>query len=230
MDALPRAVLPLVEQLLGEGEVALPAPHGELPEEGERVWMPRWSRGIYCTLPSCSPPRPNSANGCHTDSHPLHIGAVGYIDDVEPNSGALAVWDKSHRAFFPTFEFQYSQRRPEGRCHGQWNQELGSDEYKAALHRVRQAEPVDAHGPAGTVVFWHGRVGHEAGPNYGTKIRQAILYDFSRADMTEQDTMGPSESMWRDWSPQVQAIAAANGHDALPLSDPVYAPLEEARL
>ena len=46
MDALPRAVLPLVEQLLGEGEVALPAPQGELPEEGERVWMPRWSRGI----------------------------------------------------------------------------------------------------------------------------------------------------------------------------------------
>ena len=229
MDALPRAVLPLVEQLLGEGEVALPAPHGELPEEGERVWMPRWSRGIYCTLPG-SPPRPNSANGCHTDSHPLHIGAVGYIDDVEPNSGALMVWDKSHRAFYPTFEFQYSQRRPEGRWHGQWNQELGSDEYKAALHRVRQAEPVDAHGPAGTVVFWHGRVGHEPGPNYGTKIRQAILYDFSRADMAEQDTMGPSESMWRDWSPQVQAIAAANGHDALPLSDPVYAPLDEARL
>ena len=145
------------------------------------------------------------------------------------------VWDKSHRAFYPTFEFQYSQRRPEGRWHGQWNQELGSDEYKAALHRVRQAEPVDAHGPAGTgerdrllarlsdqavfltplrvaVVFWHGRVGHDAGPNYGTKIRQAILYDFSRADMTEQDSNPPSQSMWRDWSSQVQAIAAANGH------------------
>ena len=119
MDALPRAVLPLVEQLLGEGEVALPAPQGELPEEGERVWMPRWSRGIYCTLPG-SPPRPNSANGCHTDSHPLHIGAVGYIDDVEPNSGALMVWDKSHRAFFPTFEFQYSSagRRGGGTASG----------------------------------------------------------------------------------------------------------------
>lgn len=75
MDALPRAVLPLVEQLLGTG-VALPAPSPELPAEGERVWMPKWTRGIYCTLPG-SPPRPADANGCHTDSHPLHIGAVG---------------------------------------------------------------------------------------------------------------------------------------------------------
>ena len=123
MGALPRAVLPLVEQLLGHGSVALPAPAGDLPEDGERVWMPKWSRGIYCTLPG-SPPRPAHANGCHTDSHPLHIGAVGHIDDVLPESGALSVWDRNHRAFFPSFEYQYSQRRPEG----QWNQELGSHE------------------------------------------------------------------------------------------------------
>jgi hypothetical protein len=26
----------------------------------------------------------------------------------------------------------------------------------------------------------------------------------------------------RDWSPQVQVIAAENGHDAVPIDDPVY--------
>ena len=230
MDALPRAVLPLIEQLLGAGSVALPAPAGELPQLGERVWMPKWSRGIYCTLPG-SPPRPPGANGCHTDSHPLHIGAVGYIDDVLPNGGGIRVWDRSHRVFYPTFEFQYSQRRPEGRWSGQWTKELGSDQYKVALEAVRSAEPVDAHGPVGTVVFWHGRVGHDAGPNYqpvGGKIRQAILYDFSREDMDAMDTNPPSQSMWRDWSPQVQAIAARNGHDAIPIDGPLYKRTDKA--
>ena len=106
MDALPRAVLPLVEQLLGSGgEVALPAPSPAVPREDERVWMPRWSRGIYCTLPG-SPPRPADANGCHTDSHPLHVGVVGYIDACPPDGGGFRVWPGSHRDFFPTFEYQ----------------------------------------------------------------------------------------------------------------------------
>ena len=75
---------------------------------------------------------------------------------------------------------------------------------------------------AGTVVFWHGRLGHEAGPNYGSKIRQAILYDFSRKDMNERDTAPPSDSMWRDWSEEVKTIAAAHGHDATPLTADIY--------
>lgn len=102
-------------------------------------------------------------------------------------------------------------------------------QYKNALENVRTvpSSSIDAHGPVGAVVFWHGRIGHEAGPNYGAKIRQAIRHDFSREDLEETDTCPPSESMWRDWSPQVQAIAAANGHDALPLTDPVYAPVAE---
>ena len=64
---------------------------------------------------------------------------------------------------------------------------------------------------AGTVVFWHGRLGREAGPNYGSKIRQAILYiyDFSRKDMNERDTAPPSDSMWRDWSEEVKHVRLA---------------------
>lgn len=213
MDALPRAVLPLVEQLLGAGQTARPAASPAVPEQGERVWMPKWSRGIYCTLPG-APHRQPGTNGVHTDSHPLHIGAVGYIDDCAPGGGAYSVWPGSHREFFPTFEYQYSQRRPEGRWSGQWNERLGSPEYIATLKCVKSRAPVECCGPTGTVVLWHGRLGHEAAPNFrGSRIRQAILYDFSREDMQAMDSKPPSASMWRDWSKEVQQLAAEHALD-----------------
>ena len=46
--------------------------------------------------------------------------------------------------------------------------------------------------------------------------------------MHETDSCPPiSGSMWRDWSTEVQEIAALSGHDALPLSDPIYADAKE---
>jgi ectoine hydroxylase-related dioxygenase (phytanoyl-CoA dioxygenase family) len=40
--------------------------------------------------------------------------------------------------------------------------------------------PVDAYGPAGTVVFYHSRLVHERGQNYSDNIRQAVLMRFGK--------------------------------------------------
>lgn len=37
----------------------------------------------------------------------------------------------------------------------------------------------------GTVVFWHHRLGHNPGVNYGRNIRQAVLFDFIKKNVDD---------------------------------------------
>ena len=158
--------------------------------EGQLV-QPQRIRGIYCTLPYGD--HPPQALGCHTDGHPFHLGVVGYIDDVPPGGGSFMVWPESHRAFYPTFTSQYLR-----------------DNDEAAYEKVRttfnQRPPVDTHGRAGDIVFWHHRLGHMASPNTSRQLRQAVLYDFVKKDIEETQKEPPQEDMWRDWSDEMRAI------------------------
>ena len=145
----------MAEQMLGEGQLVQP----------ERI------RGIYCTLPYGD--HPPQTLGCHTDGHPFHLGVVGYIDDVPPGGGSFMVWPESHRAFYPTFTSQYLR-----------------DNDEAAYEKVRltifnERPPVDTHGQAGDIVFWHHRLGHMASPNTSRQLRQAVLYDYVKKDIEE---------------------------------------------
>ena len=119
---------------------------------------------------------------------------VGYIDDVPPNGGSFMVWPESHRAFYPTFTSQYLR-----------------DQDEAAYEKVRtafnQRTPVDTHGQAGDIVFWHHRLGHMASPNTSRQLRQAVLYDFLKQDIEQTQQEPPQKDMWRDWSDEMRAIA-----------------------
>ena len=64
---LQRAVLPIAEQLLGVGQVDPPAPSGTEPDESEELWTPRWTRGVYATLPGAK--RKTDHSGIHTDGY-----------------------------------------------------------------------------------------------------------------------------------------------------------------
>jgi hypothetical protein len=165
----------MVEQMLGEGQIAQP----------ERI------RGIYCTLPYGD--HPAEELNCHSDGHPFHLGVVGYIDVVPPGGGSFMVWPESHRAFYPTFTSAYLR-----------------DQDEAAYEKVRaefnQRTPVDTHGEAGDIVFWHHRLGHMASPNISGQLRQAVLYDFHKADMVQTQLEPPQQDMWRDWSDEIRAI------------------------
>ena len=212
MDALPRAVMPIAEQLLGEGEVEPPAPSGTQPHDGEEMWTPRWTRGVYGTLPGAK--RKTDHSGIHTDGHEFHLGCVGYVDDCAPEGGGFRVWPGSHRTLWPTFERAYSQRHEDAEWSAQWTDTVGSPAYTAAIAELKKVEPVDCHGPKGTVVFWHHRLGHDAGHNVSKNIRMAILHDFTKKVI--DDTKPPQAEIFRDWSSEVREIAAASGWDAAP--------------
>ena len=153
--------------------------------------QPERIRGIYCTLPygDHSPP----PLGCHTDGHPFHLGVVGYIDDVPPNGGSFMVWPRSHRAFYPTFISQYLRDQRE-------------DEYEKIREKFNRRIPVDTHGKAGDIVFWHQRLGHMASPNTSSQLRQAVLYDYLKTDIEQSQQEPPQEDMWHDWSDELRTI------------------------
>ena len=147
-------------------------------------------RGIYCTLPyGDEPAKPTS---CHCDAHPFHLGVVGYIDHVPPGGGSFLVWPGSHLKFYPTFTTQYQRDT--------------TDQHEKVRAHLNQQTPVDTHGEAGDIVFWHHRLGHMAGPNTSKQLRQAVLYDFCKTDLETTKEEPPQKDMWRDWSPQMRAI------------------------
>jgi ectoine hydroxylase-related dioxygenase (phytanoyl-CoA dioxygenase family) len=66
--------------------------------------------------------------------------------------------------------------------------------------QVDQQPYVDCYGKAGDVVFWHHRLGHSAGHNRSHAIRQAVLYDFKKRDVSERQIMATPADMWADWA------------------------------
>ena len=79
-------------------------------------------------------------------------------------------------------------------------------EYERLRERLNRQAPADCHGSAGDVLFWHHRLGHMAGHNYTSRIRQAVLYDFRRTDLEEMQGCPPPRDMWRDWSEELREV------------------------
>ena len=148
-------------------------------------------RGIYCTLPFGDRPRPPV--GCHCDGHAFHLGVVGYIDDVAPDGGGFCVWPGSHRRFYHTFTTGY--------------QSDTTPAQEGVRDQVNRDAPVDCHGKAGDIVFWHHRLGHMAGHNYTGRIRQAVLYDYKKRDLEDVQGQPPCADMWQHWSAELRGLA-----------------------
>tara|TARA_B100000315_G_C14238208_1_gene434131 strand:- start:10 stop:543 length:534 start_codon:yes stop_codon:yes gene_type:complete len=157
----------------------------QLLGEGSLV-IPERIRGIYCAMPEGdAPERPTT---CHVDAHPFHLGVVGYIDDVGPSGGGFTVWPGSHIKFYYDFHSQYKMEP--------------TDQYDVDREYFDQQPYRDCYGEAGDIIFWHHRIGHSVGHNRSKRIRQAVLYDFKKMDLNEEEP--PCKDMWRDW-PGVKA-------------------------
>lgn len=79
-----------------------------------------------------------------------------------------------------------------------------SPEHLATLDAIREdTVAVDLHGPAGTLVLWHPRLGHMAGPNMRDRIRMGLLYDYHAKTGHGQH---PAD-MWQDWGHEVKFVA-----------------------
>jgi hypothetical protein len=149
----------------------------------EDVVRPNSVRGIYCRLPEGNVPcKPLS---CHTDAHAFHLGVVGYIDDVAPNGGGFSVWPRSHRVFYYTHQTRHLRDQ--------------SEQYLKNRAYFNHRSPIDCHGRAGDVVFWHHRLAHSAGSNRSKGIRKAVLGDYVKKDIERTMNEPPCEDMWEDW-------------------------------
>ncbi len=198
VDMLPAnpTVTGIAEQLLGKGKVA---PLGTA------------IRGINCNLPFGDKRRHQGIriDQLHVDAHPFNLGCTAYFDDVQPGGGGFTVHPGSHRRFWKTFELQYDTLRR--RADSDYLKE--QQHHTAEYHRVREEchadGKVEITGKAGTCIFWHHRLAHQAGDNHGATIRCAALHDFHRIDLQESRERPPANDMWVDWSDEVKANAEA---------------------
>jgi ectoine hydroxylase-related dioxygenase (phytanoyl-CoA dioxygenase family) len=129
-----------------------------------------------------------------------------YIDDLPPNCGGFTVWPGSHTRIWPE----------------QWKAFQAGEKHTDNHLAVRQAggytdpvigqikadtQPVDCHGPAGTVVLWHTKILHIPGQNCSDDIiRQATIYGFHKTLEALPDALvvdNTDGDIWRDWSDEV---------------------------
>ena len=136
----------------------------QLPRTGP-VWLNgQGSRGLYCTLPK-SPSPGSDYPGAHSDGACYgrwRLQMSVYIDDVPPNSGGFTVWPGSHtriwREQWKAFQEgeKHTDKHLAVRKAGGYSDPV-IDQIKA------DTQPLDCHGPAGTVVLWHTKILHIAG-------------------------------------------------------------------
>lgn len=215
-------VLAIAEQLLGAGETSA-APRTTSAATTSGVG----TRGVYCTLPMGG--KPKARNQCHIDDNldsRGRLGVVAYIDDVGPGGGSFMVWPRSHHRFHrllavkaDTTSNGYGKGAAEqkNRCGGPDHRPNWAAGMQEAWEEVeRTTAPVDCYGALGTVVFYHARLGHMAGSNYSSQIRQAVISGFAKTpeslpDGDELLAHALEDDIWRDWSGELRAAGVDFG-------------------
>jgi hypothetical protein len=202
------AAFAFAEQLLGEGEAT----------------APRAAGGVHCTLPAGRARRRGGyrahAIECHVDQtldSRERLGVVGYIADVWPGCGAFGVWAGSHH------RVNGLQRDAAAAAAAPARDDLRGVQMPAygprmtpELERlVREVAPTDCWGRAGDVVLYHARLAHSPLRNHGAAIRQAVITGFGKtaAALPDAELLAhvAEGDIWREWSAEVRAAAAAAG-------------------
>ena len=177
-----------------------------LPATGPHWVTGQGTRGMYCTLPNGTPrgpdyPSAHSGEGMGSESR-WKVQTAVYFDDLPLGAGGLHLWPGSHHRVWKAYGD--IQRSGSGETYdGYRHPEVAA--IKAAT------EPVDTHGPAGSVVLWHSIMLHMAGVNTTSDIiRQATLYAFAKTPESMPDERVVNETVgdiWADWSDEVREVA-----------------------
>ncbi|MFL2540543.1 MAG: phytanoyl-CoA dioxygenase family protein [Candidatus Latescibacterota bacterium] len=181
-----------------------------LPQTGP-VWLNgQGTRGLYCTLPNSPDPGPEY-RGAHSDGACYgrwRVQMAAYIDDLPANCGGFTVWPGSHaRIWLEQWQaFKAGEKHTDK--HLQMRKAGGYND--PVIQRIKaDTQPVDCHGPAGTVVLWHTKILHMAGQNQSDDImRQATIYGYLKTPESVPDALAADNTegdIWRDWSAEVQA-------------------------
>jgi ectoine hydroxylase-related dioxygenase (phytanoyl-CoA dioxygenase family) len=176
-------IFPAAEALVGEGVLATPG-------EGMQVALnfPDEDSGNEFL-------DPQSVTG-HLDGYAdfdenpevytFTVGAAVYVNDVRPRSGGFTVWPGSHRVaarYFEDHALETVGGKPDNSQVPAVGDEAGEWDYDDLLWN--QYDPDEISGEAGTVVFWHSKLTHNAGINVGEDVRMAAITRFAREDQRE---------------------------------------------
>ena len=198
----------------------------QLPKTGPHWMTAQGTRGMYCTLPNgkATPtrhfhsvaqpegpyPRAHCAEGMY-DRRKLQT--VVYFDDVPLGGGGTLIWPGSHTRVWDTWQSIYrGDTLIDINCLSLRHTKHRPDEFTAPPVPDIKAdtEPVDFHGPAGSVLLWHTIGLHMAGVNTSPDvIRQATLYAFNKTPESisdERAMANPTWDIWDDWSDEVRAV------------------------
>ena len=183
-----------------------------LPKTGPVWFNGQGTRGLYCTLPNSPSPGPDF-KGAHSDGPcygRFRLQMSAYIDTVPPGCGGFTVWPGSHARIWPEQWKAYK----EGEKHTDKHlaeRKAGGYTDPVILQIKKDTQPVDCHGPAGTVVLWHTKILHIAGQNTSSDaVRQATIYGFLKTPESLPDALVVDDTdgnIWRDWSDEVRRCA-----------------------
>ena len=201
-----------------------------LPKTGPNWETAQGTRGMYCTLPNGKPPGPDhhyphavaqpgphypgahASEGLYESRWKLQTAV--YFDDLPPGAGGLHLWPGSHKRLWDTWQSIYrGDTLIDINCLSLRNTKHRPDGYVAPpVPEIKaDTEPVDTHGPAGSVVLWHSIMLHMAGINTSSDvIRQATLYAFAKTPESvpdERAMANPTWDIWDDWSDEVRAVS-----------------------
>jgi len=159
---------------------------------GEPVKRASRVRGVYCIFPK-SPDREGHL-GPHGDHTGAQLSAMVFVDTVPPHCGGFTIWPGSHYMSHVYHKTVYGPLDPDR-----------SDEYMKARDDVlKQVAPVEFHGKAGDVVFWHPRLVHGPGVNYSAEhdqqvVRYIVPCEFQKDGLTSYFNLSHGPAPNRQW-------------------------------
>lgn len=159
---------------------------------GEPVKFANRVRGVYCIFPK-SPDR-EAKLGPHGDHTGAQLSAMVFVDTVPPHCGGFTIWPGSHYMSHVYHRTVYGPLDPER-----------AEEYMAARDDVlRKTTPVQFHGNAGDVVFWHPRLVHGPGVNYSAEhekayVRYIVPCEYQKDGLTPYFNLSHGPAPNRQW-------------------------------
>ena len=159
---------------------------------GEPVKYADRVRGVYCIFPK-SPDR-EARLGPHGDHTGAQLSAMVFVDTVPPHCGGFTIWPGSHYMSHVYHTTVYGPLDPER-----------ADQYVKARDGVlKETTPVEFHGKAGDVVFWHPRLVHGPGINYSAEhdqqfVRYIVPCEYQKDGLTSYFNLSHGPAPNRQW-------------------------------
>jgi|GEM_PF-573290 hypothetical protein len=159
---------------------------------GEPVRRANRVRGIYCIFPK-SPDREARLDP-HGDHTGAQLSAMVFAGTAPPHCGGFTIWPGSHYMSHVYHTTVYGPLDPDR-----------ADEYvKARDELLNRVTPVEFHGNAGDVVFWHPRLVHGPGVNYSAEhdrpvVRYIVPCEYQHDGLTSTFNLSHGPAPNRQW-------------------------------